>query len=121
MPEMTPEQRLDRLERIARLMVRAGLRARHTTREQDAKINIMINAQIKNDERFERQKVHHDETMNVIEGKIGIMIDAQIRNEERFAELAQVQTELSESQSQTNHRLNALIDIVREGRNGQSS
>ena len=75
------EERLDRLERIARLMVRAGLRARREMRQQDDKITIMI--------------------------------DAQIKNEERFAELA-------ESQKNTNRRLDALIDIVKEGRNGKS-
>jgi pyruvate-formate lyase len=76
------EERLDRLERIARLLVRAGLRGRRQMREQDDKITIMI--------------------------------DAQIKNEARFAELA-------ESQKQTDRRLDALIDIVREGRNGKSS
>ncbi len=79
---MTPEQRLDRLERVAKLMIKAGLRARHQIREQDS--------------------------------KIGIMIDAQIRNEERFAKLA-------ESQTHTDRRLDALIDMVRNRGNGKSS
>ena len=83
------EARLDRLERIAKLLVRAGLRARREMRQQDDKITIMI--------------------------------DAQIKNEERFAKLAQAQTELSESQAHTDRRLDALIDIIREGRNGKSS
>jgi hypothetical protein len=82
------EERLDRLERIAKLLVRAGLRARRELRQQDDKITIMM--------------------------------DAQIKNEERFAKLAQAQTELAESQTQTDRRLNALIEIVREGRNGKS-
>ena len=82
------EERIDRLERIAKLLVRAGLRARREMRQQDDKITIMI--------------------------------DAQIKNEERFARLAQAQTELAESQAHTDRRLNALIDIVREGRNGKS-
>lgn len=82
------EERLDRLERIAKLLVRAGLRARREMRQQDDKITIMI--------------------------------DAQIKNEERFAKLAQVQTELSESQIHTDRRLDSLIDIVKEGRNGKS-
>ena len=82
------EERLDRLERIAKLLVRAGLRARREMRQQDDKITIMI--------------------------------DAQIKNEERFAKLAQAQTELSESQTHTDRRLDALIDIVKEGRNGKS-
>jgi hypothetical protein len=46
------EERLDRLERIARLLVRAGLRARRELRQQDDKITIMMDAQIKNEERF---------------------------------------------------------------------
>jgi hypothetical protein len=82
------EERLDRLERIAKLLVRAGLRARRELRQQDDKITIMI--------------------------------DAQIKNEERFAKLAQAQTELAESQTHTDRRLDALIDIVKEGRNGKS-
>lgn len=76
------EDRLDRLERIAKLLVRAGLRARREMRSQDDKITIMI--------------------------------DAQIKNEERFAELA-------ESQKHTDRRLDALIDVVKAGRNGKSS
>jgi uncharacterized protein YigA (DUF484 family) len=82
------EERLDRLERIARLLVRAGLRARRELRQQDDKITIMM--------------------------------DAQIKNEERFAKLAQAQTELAESQAHTDRQLDALIEIVREGRNGKS-
>jgi pyruvate-formate lyase len=84
-----PEERLDRLERIAKLLVRAGLRARREMRQQDDKITIMI--------------------------------DAQIKNEERFAKLAQAQTELAESQAHTDRRLDALIDIVQNGRNGKNS
>ena len=85
---MSTKDRLDRLERIARLMVRAGLRARREMRQQDDKITILI--------------------------------DAQIKNEERFARLVQAQTELSESQIHTDRRLDALIDIIKNGRNGRS-
>ena len=49
---MKPEERLDRLERIARLLVSAGFRSRSERRQQDEKITIMIKAQIKNEERF---------------------------------------------------------------------
>ena len=82
------EERLDRLERIAKLLVRAGLRARREMRQQDDKITIMM--------------------------------DAQIKNEERFAKLAEAQTELAKSQAHADRRLDALIDIVKEGRNGKS-
>ncbi|MDQ2975799.1 MAG: hypothetical protein M3R69_10365 [Acidobacteriota bacterium] len=79
--ERTAEERLDRLERIAKLLVRAGLRARREMRQQDDKITIMM--------------------------------DAQIKNEDRFADLAA-------AQKNTDRRLDALIDIIREGRNGKS-
>ena len=75
------EERLDRLERIAKLLVRAGLRARREMRQQDDKITIMM--------------------------------DAQIKNEERFAALA-------EAQKRTDRQLDALIEIVKESRNGKS-
>ena len=86
---MTPEQRFDRLERIVKLMVKAGLRARGHIREQGERINMIIDFQMKNEQKF-------------------------ARNEERFAKLA-------EAQAHTDQRLDALIEIVREGRNGRSS
>ncbi len=106
---MTPEERLDRLERIARLMVRAGLRARREMRQQDDKITIMIDAQIKNEDRYAdlaASRHQHDEM-------IAMMIGAQLKNDERFAELA-------ESQRHSNRRLDTLIDIVQKGQNGKS-
>jgi hypothetical protein len=88
---MTPEQRLDRLERIAKLLAKAGLRARTEFRKQ---YEILMDAQMRNEVRFER-------------------------NEERFAILAEAQTRLADSQTHTDERLDALIDIIRK-RNGNS-
>lgn len=85
---MTPEQGFDRIERIVKLMVQAGLRARSQIREQGEKMNMIIDLQVQNEERFGR-------------------------NEERFARLA-------EAQAHTDRRLGALLDIVREDRNGRS-
>lgn len=82
---MTPEQRLDRLERIAKLFAKAGLRARSQFRKQ---YEILMDAQMRNEERF-------------------------ARNEERFERLA-------DSQIHTDQRLDALIDIIRDGRNRNS-
>ena len=113
---MTHEQRLDRLERIARLMVRAGLRARREMRQQDDKLTIMIDAQIKNEDRFADLAA----SINQHDDKLTIMIDAQIKNEDRFAELAESQKQLAESQKNTDRRLDSLIDIVQNGRNGKS-
>lgn len=108
---MTHEQRLDRLERIARLMVRAGLRARREMRQQDDKITIMIDAQIKNEDRYADLRAsqnQHDE-------KIAMLIAAQLRTEERFAELAESQKQLVKSQKNTDRILAELT-----ARNGKS-
>jgi uncharacterized protein YigA (DUF484 family) len=83
---MTSEQRLDRLERIAKLLVNAGVRARRQLRQQ-----------------------------------IDVLMDAQMRNEARFARLTDAQIRLTDSQIHTDQRLDALIDIIREGRHGNSS
>jgi hypothetical protein len=45
-------RRLDRLERIVKLAVRAGLRERHGRREQDERITAVVDAQIHQDERM---------------------------------------------------------------------
>ncbi len=44
------EARLDRLERIAKLMVKAGLRARRGTREVDARISTLVDSQLQTEE-----------------------------------------------------------------------
>ena len=72
------EQRLDRLERIAKLMVRAGLRERHNRREGDERLTNALTT----------------------------LAEAQVRTEESIAH--------------TDKRLDALIDIVRQQRNGGS-
>ena len=86
---MTPEQRLDLLERIAKLFATAGLRARSQFRKQ---YEILMDAQMRNEVRFER-------------------------NEERFAQNEVRFAKLADSQIHTDQRLDALIDIIREGRN----
>jgi len=97
---MTPEARLDRLERLAMILARSGYRARSVLRardrEHDDKINHLIDLQIENEEKFARNE------------------ERFARNEERFARLA-------ESQASTDQKLNSLIDIIREGRNGDPS
>jgi hypothetical protein len=75
--EVTSEARLNRLERIGRLLVRAGMRERTLVREHEDKINILFNAQIKTEESL---------------------------------------VTLAEAQTHTDHRLDALIDIIRGDR-----
>ena len=71
-------KRIDRVERVLKLAIRAGRGERKETRE-----------------------------------KFDAMIDAQLRTDEALAKLA-------ESQAHTDKRLDALIDMVRQGRNGKA-
>jgi hypothetical protein len=108
---MSPEERLDRLERVAKLLATSGRRSRN---EFNVKINALIDAQIKSEDQFREQ--------------FAKLTAAQDRTDEQIKELAQshrelatVQTQLAVSQQQTDERLSALIDIVRRDRNGDSS
>ena len=85
--------------------------------EQQAKLSVN---QQKGDERISR-----------LERIVKLMISAGRRTrrhiremderfEQRFAKLTDALTTLAEGQSHTDRRLDALIDIVREGRNGKS-
>jgi hypothetical protein len=47
---MTPEQRLERVERILTLFVNAGRRVRTQAREQDERISIIIKTQLETEE-----------------------------------------------------------------------
>lgn len=82
---MTDEQRLDRMERIVKLMIKAGLRARQQTREQargqDEKINILIDSQIKNEERLAALSAKTDE-------RFAEMAVAQASTEKQLESLA---------------------------------
>lgn len=89
---MTPEQRLDRLERIAGLMAKAGLRARkqgrEQSREQNEKINMIINAQIKNEEMFAKNQevfAKNQEVFAENEKRFAENEKRVAQNEERFA------------------------------------
>jgi len=95
---------------IVKLMIKAGVRARRQIREQDEKINIIIDAQIKNEERFaqnEKRFAQNEERF--------------AKNEERFAKLSEAQTRLVDSQTHTDQQLDELIRIIRDRQNGKSS
>jgi hypothetical protein len=99
---MTPEVRLERLEQIAKLLLKAGLRQRRESHEQADKIDQLINHQAIYEQRFTDQN-----------GRIDNLIKLQKDNEVRFARLA-------ECQINTERRFQALIEIVHEARNGRS-
>jgi hypothetical protein len=117
---MTPEQRLDRLERIAKLLVRAGMRAR---REMNEKINILLDAQIRNDERFAKT----DERFAKTDEKFARLAETSALADEKFAQIMKQLAEKSaetddkfarlvEAQTHSDRKLDALIDVIRKER-----
>ena len=90
---MTSEQRLDRVERILKLFVSAGFRARRDIHAIDEKLDILISNQIRSDERFA----------------------------EKFQRVVAAQAKLAEAQALSDRKLAELIDIIRKGRNGNRS
>jgi len=59
---MTPEQRLDRVERILGLFAREGRRWRARSREQDQKINMLIQAQMETTEQINKLTANQNRT-----------------------------------------------------------
>ena len=130
---MTPEQRLDRLERIMKLVVRAGLRERRETRD---KINALIDAHMRTEASIERFQARTEEYQARTEEFQLRLEEAQLHTEEALARLArgqehlkaaQVRTDdamarLAESQATTDEKLNSFIStverLIKERRDG---
>lgn len=114
---MSPEQRLNRLERIAKLFVRAGLRERRNRNALDEKINIIINYQIANEEQFAKTDKQFEALANAQRLTAAELKELAASQKE----LAASQKELAASQKQTDEKLGCLIDIVRRDRNGNAN
>jgi hypothetical protein len=93
---MTPEQRLDRVERVLTLFVKAGRRARKHAREQDERISIIIKTQ--------------QETEEIMKG----LALGQARHDKERADLRR-------EQRLTFQALRAFINSQRKRGNGESS
>ena len=94
---MTPEQRLERAERILVRLAKTGRQARTEFRE---KINILIDAQIRNDAAWRAESKAINEQLKV---------------------LAVAQAELAKSQKLTDRALRVFINSVRKGGNGHAA
>jgi len=103
MEEMTPEQRLDRTERILVAMVKSG---RRTRSEWQYKINSLIDAQIRHEAESRMRSAKIDEQLR--ENAV-----AQAENRRAIAELR-------ESQKLTDKALRTFIESLRKDRNGKS-
>jgi multidrug resistance efflux pump len=110
---MSSEHRLDRLEKIVRLVVKEGLRER---REMRDRINALISAQMRDEEALTQYKVRTEEAM-------AHLANAQANTEEALAQLAsrteqlasrtgEEMSRLARAQANTEESLKALINTV---------
>jgi len=103
---MTTDQRLDRIERILILHFNSGRRERRRVREMDEKINILINAQIKNEDGFRELREQSRETNRQIQEMretFREIRDLFFKTDERI-------NRLDEAQKRTDRKLNELSD-----------
>lgn len=100
---MTPEQRLDRAERILITMAKSG---RRTRSEWRYKINSLIDAQIQHEAESRIRSAKIDEQLRELAA-------AQAQNQKATAELR-------ESQNLTEKALRAFIESLRKNRNDNS-
>src|SRR6185503_3274585 len=128
---MTPEQRLDRLERIVMMFAPAGARAR---REMNEKINMLIDAQIKNEDRFAKSDerfAKFDERFAKFDERCARYDVLFAKHEERFAKheerfakheerFAQFDERFKELGERTDQTLRILMGLVQERQNGRS-
>src|ERR1044072_6558434 len=112
---MTDDQRLDRLERLANLFARAGVRERRARRELRENINMVINLQIQNEDRWARNEARWAKNKE----RWANNEERAVRNEtrwsrraDRFEELSQPVSALFSTQIQAQQRLDLLIDII---------
>lgn len=107
---MTPEQRLDRAERILISMIKSG---RRTRSEWRYKINSLINAQITHEEMSQRRSAKIDEQLLKTAA-------AQAQNQKAIAELRESQADLKESQKLTDKALRTFIENLGKSKNDNS-
>jgi hypothetical protein len=111
MEYMTPEQRLNRVERILGMMATSGRKARSEFREN---INILINMHVQNEEHCRAQS-------DALNQKINILVHTQMETTEQIKGLSVDIAELAKSSKLTDQVLRTYINSLRKGENGNSS
>jgi hypothetical protein len=104
---MTIGPRVDRLERIAKLFVKAGLRARTHMRELDEKFDMLVNMQMANAQKFAR----NEERFVRVEKKLAKLSE---KTDQRIIEMWEAHTV-------TDRKLTELIQILKQRQNGNGN
>ena len=84
---MTPEARLERLERIAKLFARAGLRYRRDLNRLEEKINVVVDTQIGNEDRFVNGELKLAKLSETTERRFGKLAENQTITDRKLADL----------------------------------
>lgn len=89
----------------------------------NAKINVLVDAQIRTEENLARTNENVSFGLNQVNAKISALVDAQIRTEENLTRIEQNVTRTEENVARTDENLRNLISVVDryiiEGRNGK--
>jgi thymidylate synthase len=110
---MTPERRLDRLESIVKLMIKAGRRERKESRE---KINALIDAQMRTEEALAQFARGTEALAQFAHGTEESMAQLSRKTDKEMARLARAQANTEERLSafirNTDEKLGTLINTV---------
>ncbi len=112
---MTPEQRLDRLERIVMMFARNGARAR---RELNEKVNMLLDAQIKTEDRmakFDERCAKYDVLFAKHEERFAKHEERFVKADERFEKFDQ---RFKEMTLRSDEILRIVKALVRDTQNG---
>ncbi|HUQ33607.1 MAG TPA: hypothetical protein VM095_15910 [Pyrinomonadaceae bacterium] len=109
------DRRVKTMEEAVQILTQMALRADErmdsTDQRMDGIDSVLINLTVKIEALADAQ-IHTEESLNRLSDSHKQLAEAQ-------AKLAEAQANLAESQTHTNQRLDALIDIVREEREGR--
>lgn len=108
---MTPEQRLDRAEYILVRLAKSGRQARSEFRE---KINMLIEAHMRNEATWRAESHTINEQIKAL-----AVAQAELTNSQKL--MAVAHAELTKSQKLTDQALRAFINGLHKGGNGNSS
>jgi|GEM_PF-1823525 len=108
---MTTDQRLDRIERVLILYFNPGRRERKRVREVDEKINILINAQIKNEDGFRQLRERFNETDRKSQETDRKLLETDRLIQETNRQIQETGRQMQESDHRTREMFREIRDL----------
>jgi septal ring factor EnvC (AmiA/AmiB activator) len=91
-----------------------------TNEEIQRVIEFIVKQQEQFSEKLEQMRELHEERINGVERAVVHLYNASTELAKAHTDLAVKMTELAEAQAHTDQRLNVIIDIIEQGRDGKS-